>query len=640
MHAGRKAVATLGAFALAVVGIATLIRISPGAAATEPWFIQATNPLGYFTGVSCPSTLNCVAVGVASDNAILETTSDGGANWTSQTIPSDVTKLASVSCPTTSDCIAVGSSLPPPGNSNDAGAIITTSDGGVTWESESLPSVGVGTLDSISCGSASDCVAVGSCTADGDCQTILSTTNGGANWILDPSDGDPFILYSVSCPSATICYAVSMDYFVKTTNGGATWETGSVPGGEPIGQVGPNLNVLNSISCPTVLNCTAVGLESTSGGETDSIIMTSNGGITWTTQTASNDGTGLTAVSCFNTSNCTAVANGMSSAQNSNVISTTDGGSSWANQPLPFDVALLAVDCLSPSQCEAAGSDPSIQEGAIIGETPPSIPPPAPGPHGYWLVGSDGGIFSFGKAYFYGSTGSLKLQRPVVGITATPDHGGYWLVAADGGVFSFGDTKFYGSIPGLGLAPAGSNAPKRLNAPIVGMVPSTDGRGYFMVASDGGVFAFGDAKFEGSCPGIGGCSGAAVAVMPDTSGSGYWLVTTTGHVYSFGDAHYYGAPGPQFVPVTAAVATPDGKGYWILFSNGVVAGYGDAGSFGSPAGATGGGNPATAILATTDGGGYWVTTANGTVYNYGDAPNDGGMSGTHLNGAIIAATGF
>ncbi len=117
---------------------------------------------------------------------------------------------------------------------------------------------------------------------------------------------------------------------------------------------------------------------------------------------------------------------------------------------------------------------------------------------------------------------------------------------------------YYGSIPGLGFAPAGSTNPKRLNAPIVGMVPSADGAGYFMVASDGGVFAFGDAKFEGSCPGIGGCAGAAVAVMPDASGNGYWLVTATGHVYTFGDAAYYGAPGPQSVPVTAAVRTHDG----------------------------------------------------------------------------------
>ncbi len=262
------------------------------------------------------------------------------------------------------------------------------------------------------------------------------------------------------------------------------------------------------------------------------------------------------------------------------------------------------------------------------------------GTHGYWLVGSDGGIFSFGDAYFYGSTGALTLQRPVVGITPTSDLEGYWLVASDGGVFTFGDAGFYGSIPGLGFSPAGSGAAKKLNAPIVGMVPSSDGGGYFMVGSDGGVFAFGDAKFEGSCPGIGGCSGAAVTVMPDATGNGYWLVTASGHIYTFGDAAYYGAPGPQNVPVTSAVRTPDGKGYWILFSNGAVAGYGDAGHFGSPTGVFGGLNPASAILATVDGQGYWVASANGSVYTYGDAPFAGSMAGTKLNGPIIAATGF
>ena len=108
-----------------------------------------------------------------------------------------------------------------------------------------------------------------------------------------------------------------------------------------------------------------------------------------------------------------------------------------------------------------------------------------------------------------------------------------------------------------------------------------------MVAADGGVFTFGDAKFAGSCPGIGGCSGTAVAVMPDASGNGYWLVTATGHMYAFGDAVDFGAPGPQSVPVTSAVRTTDGGGYWILFANGTVDAYGDALSLGGPVGAVG-----------------------------------------------------
>ena len=223
--------------------------------------------------------------------------------------------------------------------------------------------------------------------------------------------------------------------------------------------------------------------------------------------------------------------------------------------------------------------------------------------HGYWLVGSDGGIFSFGSAQFYGSTGSIKLQRPVVGIVPTKDDGGYWLDASDGGVFAYGDTQFYGSIPGLGLHPAGSGLPHSLNAPIVGMVPSNDDSGYFMVASDGGVFAFGDAHFAGSCPGMGGCSGAAVSVMPDASGNGYWLVTQTGNVYTFGDAPYYGAPGSTGSPVTSAVRTPDGKGYWVLTANGTVYNYGDAANDGDATGALGGLNPASAVFTTSDGGG-------------------------------------
>ena len=262
-----------------------------------------------------------------------------------------------------------------------------------------------------------------------------------------------------------------------------------------------------------------------------------------------------------------------------------------------------------------------------------------PSPHGYWLVGSDGGIFSFGEAQFYGSTGSLHLQRPVVGIVPTSDRGGYWLDASDGGVFSYGDTQFYGSIPGLGLHPAGSGQPNSLNAPIVGMVPSIDDNGYFMVGSDGGVFAFGDAHFAGSCPGIGGCSGAAVAVMPDHSGNGYWLVTTTGNIYTFGDAPYFGAPAHG--TVTSAVATPDGQGYLVVLSNGEVFHYGDAPADGSPpSGDFAGLDAATAIFNTSDGAGYWVSSALGAVYHFGTAPDDGGMTGTHLNGSIIAATGF
>ncbi|MGH9047787.1 MAG: hypothetical protein ACRDVW_10830, partial [Acidimicrobiales bacterium] len=61
-------------------------------------------------------------------------------------------------------------------------------------------------------------------------------------------------------------------------------------------------------------------------------------------------------------------------------------------------------------------------------------------------------------ATYYGSTGGLVLNKPVVGMAATPDGKGYWLVASDGGIFSYGDATYYGSTGGLVL-----------NKPVVGM---------------------------------------------------------------------------------------------------------------------------------------------------------------------------
>ena len=71
-------------------------------------------------------------------------------------------------------------------------------------------------------------------------------------------------------------------------------------------------------------------------------------------------------------------------------------------------------------------------------------------------------------------------------MAATPDGKGYWLVASDGGIFAYGDAGFHGS---TGLT---------LNKPIVGMATTPDGKGYWLVATDGGIFTYGDGGFYGS----------------------------------------------------------------------------------------------------------------------------------------------
>ncbi|HEY3240825.1 MAG TPA: hypothetical protein VGL92_14750, partial [Acidimicrobiia bacterium] len=69
-----------------------------------------------------------------------------------------------------------------------------------------------------------------------------------------------------------------------------------------------------------------------------------------------------------------------------------------------------------------------------------------------------GGIFTFGDAKFLGSTGAVKLNRPIVGMAPTASGNGYWLVADDGGIFTFGDAEFLGSTGNI-----------KLNKPVVGM---------------------------------------------------------------------------------------------------------------------------------------------------------------------------
>ena len=104
---------------------------------------------------------------------------------------------------------------------------------------------------------------------------------------------------------------------------------------------------------------------------------------------------------------------------------------------------------------------------------------------GYWLVGSDGGIFAF-DAPFHGSAGSLVLNQPVNGMAAygrTAAATGWWLPTVP-------------SSPSATPAFHGSTGGMPLNAPVVGMAADRASGGYWLVGSDGGIFAF-DAPFLG-----------------------------------------------------------------------------------------------------------------------------------------------
>ncbi len=197
------------------------------------------------------------------------------------------------------------------------------------------------------------------------------------------------------------------------------------------------------------------------------------------------------------------------------------------HQSTPMRALLSNVQ---PSHSYEAGLSSSVSSAATSqSSTNTLVGPSRTGPSGIASVTSSttqngapgtsqgvlGPVTGFGTASNkeYGQPSST-LAAPVVAIVRTPDGGGYWLVGADGGVFAFGDATFHGSL-----------ANTRLARPIVAAIPTPDGGGYWLVGADGGVFAFGDATFHGSLANT-NLARPIVAAIPTPDGGGYWLAST------------------------------------------------------------------------------------------------------------------
>ena len=238
----------------------------------------------------------------------------------------------------------------------------------------------------------------------------------------------------------------------------------------------------------------------------------------------------------------------------------------------------------TPSGGAGAGALPDAAAqlpGGSTGRPSPVVGGAAVGAAGgVWTVQADGTVRSAGGAPHLGdvATAGVWLSAPIVGMAASPSSAapaggssGYWLVAADGGVLAFGDARFLGSLGDL-----------RLSAPIVGMAGTPSGDGYWLVAADGGVFAFGDARFLGSLGDL-RLSAPIVGMAGTPSGDGYWLVAADGGVFAFGDARFFGSLGGQALNgrIVGVTATPSGHGYWLLGRDGGVFTFGDAGYQGS-----------------------------------------------------------
>lgn len=294
------------------------------------------NPFAGLLSISCPSVDTCVATGlyvvvsgqtIPSTDPPIVTTSDGGASWDLETSNAGAGNyLHSISClPSTTTCTAVGR----------AGTIVTTTDL-VRWSKVTSGTSSL--LDGVDCLSTSFCMAVGQ-------NGTVDAFNGSA-WTPTTGNGGAGILSGVTCVDTSTCYAAGKQGItIATTNGGGSWATQA--GGGTTQQ-------MNSISCVDTATCVTVGNAGT-------ILRTANGGQLWAPQTSGTTSS-LNGVACVGAA-CTAV--GAAGA----VRFSTDGGVTWSSGASGTTNALNGVACSATSSCVAVGVSGTILTSGNAGQT-------------------------------------------------------------------------------------------------------------------------------------------------------------------------------------------------------------------------------------------------------------------------------
>jgi photosystem II stability/assembly factor-like uncharacterized protein len=320
--------------------------------ATFSWHQQnlpaGTNAL---YGVSCLGGGFCMAVG---DSVV--TTTNGGVTWNQLLLPTlfdSSDYLAAVSCVTPSSCWSASAD----------GIMLKTYDGGGNWNRQNLPRQ-VNRLTSLSCLDENHCWAASQGSPNG----VLRTTDGGNSWASSspPNSGTA---QDVSCPSDSLCWAsgsvdtvtpshylVPQPAIFKSSDGGASWSIAEIYGTNTGG-------TLTGMSCATISYCAAAGSDN---GATPMLLTTTDGGGHWTLETVPTGIQQLVAVSCV-TSGCWADGfEGSGAPRISDPIVHTTPGASLAATDFTAAATLQSLDCIGSGQCWVVGGSPS---GAVFANT-------------------------------------------------------------------------------------------------------------------------------------------------------------------------------------------------------------------------------------------------------------------------------
>ena len=209
----------------------------------------------------------------------------------------------------------------------------------------------------------------------------------------------------------------------------------------------------------------------------------------------------------------------------------------------------------------------------------------------------------------------LPIARPAPGAS------GYWLAASDGGLFSFG-------VPFLGSAGGQNQAIGAFGA-------SPGGIGYQLASSSGTILPYGA---HPACTGsVSSPNRPIVGLATAPGGRGCWLVAADGGVFAFGpDAPFLGSAGALRLnqPVVGMAASPNGDGYYLVASDGGIFTYGPGTAFEGSMGGRPLNRPIVGMAVDPSTGGYWLVASDGGIFSFG-APFLGSLGAVQLNRPIV-----
>jgi NHL repeat-containing protein len=217
--------------------------------------------------------------------------------------------------------------------------------------------------------------------------------------------------------------------------------------------------------------------------------------------------------------------------------------------------------------------------------------------------------------------GNIPAEPPV------SNKSGYWMLGSEGKVYAFGDATAMGDA--AGLIPASAKA--------VHVEPTKDFGGYWINDDRGGVYPFGNAARLGGIDAAVLQAGEKVTSLSATpTSAGYWLFTSKGRVFTFGDAKKFGDLAAITLngPIQSSIPTPSGQGYFMVGSDGGVFAFGDA-VFRGSMGATKLNQPVMSLVPTASNLGYWLVASDGGIFAFGDAKFRGSMGATKLNKPVV-----